>query len=180
MFKYVSDVSRLSHHIIKNFCSNYGVAVDATLGNGHDTDFLSSIFNKVYAFDIQKSAVENYSIKNNHKVILIHDSHANVQKHVREGVDCIVYNLGFLPGGCKSITTTCDSTIQSLNSCLYFLNTGAIITIAMYTGHDEGVNEEKAVRLWAESLPKNQYGVLLHSFINRTNTPPSLLVIEKK
>lgn len=46
MFKYVSDVSILSHNIIKEYVKNKNVAIDATLGNGYDCDFLSSCFKK--------------------------------------------------------------------------------------------------------------------------------------
>ena len=50
MFKYVSDVSLLSHNIIKEYITTKDIAVDATLGNGYDCDFLSNNFKKVYAF----------------------------------------------------------------------------------------------------------------------------------
>ena len=40
MFKYVSDISDLSHSIIENHLEKRVVAIDATLGNGYDTDFL--------------------------------------------------------------------------------------------------------------------------------------------
>ena len=36
MFKYVSDVSILSHNIIKEYIPEKDVAIDATLGNGYD------------------------------------------------------------------------------------------------------------------------------------------------
>lgn len=41
MFKYVSDISMIFHYIIKEFLENKNSAIDATLGNGHDTDFLN-------------------------------------------------------------------------------------------------------------------------------------------
>ncbi|CUU45697.1 hypothetical protein [Clostridium beijerinckii] len=40
MCRYVSDISMISHYIIKEFLQNRSVAIDATLGNGYDTDFL--------------------------------------------------------------------------------------------------------------------------------------------
>jgi hypothetical protein len=180
MFRYVSDVSSLSHYIIKNFCGSFDIAVDATLGNGHDTDFLKAHFNKVYAFDIQHLAIEKYSAKKTGSVELIHDSHENIGKYVSDKVDCVVFNLGFLPGGDKSITTKKHSTLIGLNSSLSILKPEGIITIALYNGHEEGKEECAASLSWAEALPKNQYGVMHHTFVNRANNPPSLLVIEKK
>ena len=103
MFKYVGNISDLSHYIIRDFVENKSVAIDGTLGNGYDTDFLSSLFNKVYSFDIQKEACENYKNKNKENVRIINDSHHLLNKYIDEKVDCIMYNLGFLPGGNKDI-----------------------------------------------------------------------------
>ena len=33
---------------------------------------------------------------------LVNDSHENFSKYINEKVDCIMYNLGFLPGGDKN------------------------------------------------------------------------------
>lgn len=83
------------------------VAVDFTMGNGHDTEFLSKTVGesgRVYAFDVQKSAVEstrehlraagcpeNYT--------LIHASHHLVLDYVKEPIKAGMFNLGWLPGG---------------------------------------------------------------------------------
>ena len=73
MFKYVGNISDLSHYIIKDFVENKNVAIDGTLGNGFDTDFLASLFHKVYSFDIQKEACENYIKNNKENVNIIND-----------------------------------------------------------------------------------------------------------
>jgi Putative rRNA methylase. len=180
MFRYVSDVSELSHYIIKNFSYKFDSAIDATLGNGYDTDFLSGIFSKVYSFDIQRCAIDTYKTKNITNVILVNDSHEDFCKYIDEKVDCIMYNLGFLPGGDKNITTKCESTLRSLESSLNIIDKGGLITIALYRGHEEGKKEEKAVINFVQNLPKEKYGVMLHSFINRNNAAPFLIIIEKK
>ena len=84
MFKYVSDISLLAHYIIDNFISNKNIAIDATLGNGHDCDFLSELFKKVYAFDIQEEAVNSYKSKNKENVEVILDSHENFETYIKE------------------------------------------------------------------------------------------------
>jgi len=180
MFRYVSDVNELSHYIIKNFSCKFDIAVDATLGNGYDTDFLSNNFLKVYSFDIQKCAIDTYKNKNVNNVILINDSHEDFSKYITKKVNCIMYNLGFLPGGDKNITTKCQSTMMSLESSLNILDKGGLITIALYRGHEEGKKEETAIVNFVQNLPKEKYGVMLHSFINRNNAAPFLIVIEKK
>ncbi|OFI07773.1 16S rRNA m(4) methyltransferase [Clostridium acetireducens DSM 10703] len=180
MFNYVKDVSSISHYIISKFCLNTEIAIDATLGNGYDTDFLSSIFKKVYSFDIQKEAIDKYACKNKKNVLLIQDSHEELNKYIKEKVNCVIYNLGFLPGGNKEITTKYNSTITSIKSALTLLDSGGFISIAIYTGHTEGKQEEYYIKSLVKNLPKNKFAVLLHTFINRDNNPPSLIIIEKK
>lgn len=179
MFKYVSDVSILSHNIIKEYVENKNVAVDATLGNGHDCDFLSSYFKKVYAFEIQKEACEKYIDKNDN-VIIINDSHHKIDKYVKEKVDCICYNLGYLPGGNKEITTLAETSLKSIQLSLELLSSNGIIAIAIYRGHNEGKEEESCIMQYLRDLPKNKFGVMQHECINRSNTSPLLVIVEKK
>lgn len=179
MYRYVGDISALYHNIIENYCTEFYTAIDCTLGNGFDTDFLSEKFHKVFAFDIQESAINQYKTKNKGNVSLICDSHANLTEYVEEKVDCIVFNLGFLPGGNKEITTKAGSTIESIRQSLTLMKEGAIMTIAIYSGHEEGMKEKEAVLNLVAGLPKDDYGVMLHSFFNRNKNAPMLLVIEK-
>ena len=159
MFKYVSDVSNIYHNIITSFIENKNIAIDATLGNGHDCDFLSELFKKVYAFDIQEEAVNSYKSKNKENVEVILGSHENFETYIKEeNVDCIVYNLGYLPGNNKEVTTVAHSTLKSIEIGL----------------------EKDAVLQFTSKLPKNKYGVLHTEFTNRAKSAPSLVVIEKK
>ena len=180
MFKYVGDISEISHFIIDKFLENKGIAIDCTLGNGYDTDFLSDNFNKVYSFDIQKVACDNYSLKNRDNVKIINDSHHLLLEYIDESVDCIMYNLGFLPGYDKNITTMHETSLESIKIGLDLLNSGGIMTIAIYSGHNEGQKEKTCILPYVSNLDKKKYGVMLHTFINRSETSPMLVVIEKK
>lgn len=179
MFKYVGDISEIAHYIIQNFVDNKEIAVDATLGNGHDTDFLSEIFNKVYAFDIQECACNNYKERNKENVFVINDSHENLDEYIKENIDCIIYNLGFLPGGNKEITTMHESSLKSIKKGLELLNDGGIAAVCIYRGHTEGKIEEKNIIEYVKTLPKAKYGVMYHEFINRSKDAPLLVIIEK-
>ncbi|GAA0077742.1 class I SAM-dependent methyltransferase [Clostridium sp. CTA-5] len=179
-FRYVGDISKLSHYIIKEFLNNKEIAIDATLGNGYDTDFLSNNFNTVYAFEIQKCACDDYIKMKKDNVKVINDSHHLIKEYIFESVDCIMYNLGFLPGGNKSITTQNATSLKSIKDGLEILNYGGIMTICIYRGHEEGKIEESCIISYLKSLPKNQYGVMLHSFLNRSEDAPILVVVEKK
>lgn len=179
MFKYVSDVSLLSHNIIKEYITTKDIAVDATLGNGYDCDFLSNNFKKVYAFEIQKSACDKYGDKNNN-VTIINESHAKIDSFVKEQINCVCYNLGYLPGGDKNITTLAKSSLESIKKSLDLLTSNGIISIAIYRGHNEGKDEENCIINFAKNLPKSKYGVMIHECINRSSTSPLLMIIEKK
>ncbi|NLP28117.1 MAG: rRNA methylase [Clostridia bacterium] len=179
MFKYINDVSNIAHGVIKNYCTNFITALDATLGNGYDTDFLSSLFDTVYAFDIQEQCILNYKNKGNNKVTLIHDSHENIDRYINKGLDCVMYNLGFLPGGDKDLTTVYESTLKSIEKALLLLNPQGILTIAIYPGHQAGKLEKEHLLDYCRKLPKHKFGVLYSQFVNRQNNPPELLIIEK-
>ena len=180
MFKYLGNISDLSHDIIDNYLENKNIAIDATLGNGYDTDFLEEKFNKIYSFDIQKEACDNYRLKEKDNVILINDSHHKFLDYINEKVDCIMYNLGFLPGGNKEITTLHETSLESIKCGINILNSGGIMTICIYRGHYEGKLEESCILSFLKDLDKKQYGVMLHSYLNRDIKAPMLAVIEKK
>lgn len=180
MFKYTKSISELSHYIINSYVTNKNIAVDATLGNGHDTDFLREIFRKVYAFDIQEIAVNNYKSKLYENVEAICSSHENFKAYIKEKVDCVIYNLGYLPGANKAITTKVESTLKSLKEALEMLNSEGIIVVVLYPGHLEGMKEATEIKDFVRNLSKKEYGVMIHQIMNRSNTPPELLVIEKK
>lgn len=180
MFKYVADISELSHHIVTEFLDNKENAIDGTLGNGYDTDFLSENFKNVYSFDIQQEACDAYRDKNLENVNVICDSHHKLKEYITEEIDCIMYNLGFLPGGNKHITTIHEYSLKSIQDGLELLRSGGLMTICIYRGHDEGKIEESCILEYLETLPKSKYGVMLHSFLNRSKVSPMLVVVEKK
>lgn len=179
MYKYVGDISNIAHDIIKNNCLEYEVAIDATLGNGYDSDFLSTFFKKVICFEIQETAIDYYNKHKKENVTIISDSHENISLYIKNKVDCVLYNLGYLPGGDKSITTKAETTIKSIEEALGLLKFGGIISISMYVGHEEGEKEKDLILEFARKLPKKEYGVMLHTFVNRNNNAPMLLIIEK-
>lgn len=178
MYIYGNNISELSHDIIKHYVNNLSVAVDATLGNGNDTTFLSKLFKKVYAFDIQECAIQNYKDNCPSNVILINDSHEEIDKYINEQIDCIIYNLGYLPGGNKNITTKAESTVSSIKKATRLIRNNGFIILCVYIGHKEGIKEKKFILEYLSTLPKNQYSIIIHQFFNRNNAP-LLISIEK-
>jgi hypothetical protein len=108
-------------------------------------------------------------------------SFESMSSHIPEGsAAAVVFNLGYLPGGDHSVTTTAETTIRGLEAALRTVKTGGIVTVVLYDGHDAGKEEKKSVIDWAEALDSKKYHVAYVSLINQKNSPPEILWITKK
>ncbi|SHJ05342.1 tRNA (mnm(5)s(2)U34)-methyltransferase [Lutispora thermophila] len=184
---FLKNALDISHKTVKQIVVQGDIVVDATAGNGNDTAFLADLVGdegKVYAFDIQDKAIENtrkrLTVKNlDKRVILIKDSHENMDKYVPYGVKAVMFNLGYLPGGDHSIGTKPSSTIRAIEKSLALLNPGGIIMMAVYYGGDSGFEEKEAVMEYVKSIDYKKAIVLVHDFVNQINCPPIAICIEK-
>lgn len=162
-------------------------AVDFTMGNGHDTEFLSKTVGesgRVYAFDIQASAVE--STRKNladagcpSNYTLIHDSHHNVKNYVKEPIKAGMFNLGYLPGGDKSITTMRATTLPAIEAAIDLLGKDAILLIAVYPGHPEGEAEGREISEYLSTLSRFKVCCTRVQILN-SPTSPYFIMIETK
>lgn len=155
------------------------LAIDATCGNGHDTLFLSDLCS-VIGLDIQTTAIQNTEA-----LLARHQKKAILHRLPHEKIDIlplpyppslIVYNLGYLPRGNKSITTETAKTLKSVKKSIDMLTANGALSITCYPGHDEGLREEKALEDWAASLPSDRWLVCQHKWINRTRAPSLIWV----
>lgn len=161
--------------------------IDATLGNGYDTEWLCGIVGDeghVYGFDIQKEAVERTVERLEkagigHRASLYCTGHQNVKEYVKEEVDAAVFNLGWLPGSDRSVRTMRETTMQAVEGCLELLKEGGLLTICAYPGHDEGREELKALIDWASALDSRKYDAMIRRYLNQPNDPPVLFAIKK-
>ncbi|TXG75985.1 methyltransferase domain-containing protein [Candidatus Dojkabacteria bacterium] len=173
----------LAHSLWSGHLAPDGLAVDATCGNGHDTLVLSRMLpkGKVFAFDIQKQAIENTRLlleehKTLDRVELFQQSHAE-WKGEFEPPHLIVYNLGYLPRSDKIITTLVETTIKSVQTGLEILLDGGALSIMCYPGHAEGEREEKALLDFLSTLPSSEWTVCHHHFPNRPKSPSLFWVL---
>ncbi len=173
----------LSAHIKKG-----GVAVDFTMGNGHDTAFLSKAVGengRVFAFDIQEKALESTKItlKNEDcpdNVTLICDSHSNVLEYVKEPICAGVFNLGYLPGGGnKALTTLRPTTEKAVTDAISLLDRDAIILIAVYPGHEEGRLEGEMLSEMLKEYDRRKICVSKFRIVN-SPTSPFFFAVESK
>lgn len=165
-------------------------AVDATVGNGHDTTYLAELVGssgEVFGFDIQKQAIEAAELRlkeadSFNQVQLIHDGHETVPEYlpVSKTVHGAVFNLGYLPGADKSIITLPDTTLTALKALMKRLAKGGIIVLVVYHGHTGGGIERDALRDFTRSLPQSGWHVLEYGFTNQINHPPFIIALEKK
>lgn len=181
-----------AHHLISDKLHPGDIAIDATVGNGHDTLFLVSLISpngKVFGFDIQQAALDAAREKCRHKriqecLVLIHDSHADMATYIPADlhgkISAVMFNLGYLPGGDKSIITQTDSTITALTSACRILAIDGIITVLAYPGHSGGDLETDAVRTWCERLNPEQFTVeTLYSSIHKPSAPLLFVILKR-
>ncbi len=180
-----------AHQIIQDHLHHGAIAIDATIGNGHDILFLTQqvgASGHVYGFDIQPQAITATTKRLNDALLqqtftLIQANHADMTEKIpafHHGfIQTIMFNLGYLPGGDKSLITQTSSTLQALNAAICLLAEKGILTIVAYPGHPGGDDEAKAVKHWLDYLDKDRFNVTtFYSAINKANAP-RLHVVEK-
>ena len=138
----------------------------------------------VYAFDIQEAALvstsanlkkagcpENYT--------LIHDSHHNVKNYVKEPIRAGMFNLGYLPGSDKTVTTMRKTTLPAIEAAISLMDRDAIILIAVYPGHAEGEAEGREICEYLSSLSRYKVCATRINILN-SPTSPFFIIIENK
>ena len=164
------------------------LAVDATMGNGHDTERLAELVGpegRVIAFDIQAQAVESTRARLEaagllDRVTLVQDSHANMAAHIDRPPRLIAFNLGFLPGGDKQVTTLLDSTLAAVRAAMALLQPGGMLLVCSYPGHAEGQRELDALRDLFTAVPPQAFNILEHRFLNAGPGAPVCFAAEKQ
>lgn len=164
-------------------------ALDATAGNGHDTLQLSRLSGEngcVIAMDVQEVALANTKKLLDEKaefdnVRLVLDSHVNAASYVHgKDLQLAVFNLGYLPGGNKNITTNADDIIDSLSSLFPVLLPGGAVFVTVYPGHLPGQKEAASLETYFSQLSQKEFSVMKSLFVNQKNSPPQFFIISKR
>ena len=189
----------MAHWMLKDIIKTNDVVVDATMGNGYDTQFLAELGANVYAFDVQEEALnatekrlDDAGIKNQifeknlsnlltePLVNLVLSGHEKLSEYVKEPIKAAIFNLGYLPKTDKSVVTKADTTLTALDALTNQLVVGGRIAIMIYYGHEGGMEEKDAVIKWTSSLPQKDWEVTSYAPLNQIHTPPILVLIEKR
>ncbi len=168
------------------------LAVDATAGNGHDTHFLAQLTGpdgKVFAFDVQARAIESTRLLLERWGVpdecyeLIQASHGEMARHLPAGLEerlaAVVFNLGYLPGGDKSVITQPETTLPAVRASLEYLRPGGLLLLVLYPGHEGGAEEAQLLRDLASGLPPRLWHVTEYRTLNSRSAAPAVLAIEK-
>ena len=163
------------HNLILEKVRSSQLIVDATVGNGHDLLFVLKNCQadaEVFGFDIQAKAITNTQEKLNLENLqehaqLINDCHSKIESHITSPIDLAIFNLGYLPGGDKNITTKSATSLACLKSCLKLLSPTGAISLMLYPGHPAGAEETQVIQDYLETI-NDKYSV----FITKATNPP--------
>ena len=174
------QITEFCHHFLEDYIKEGDVCIDATAGNGNDTEFLCQRVGssgKVYAFDIQEMAIEHTRKRLEEtglieRTRLILDGHETMSKYVKEEASVIVFNFGYLPGGDHSIATKTSTSLVGVEQALDLLKVGGVMNLCIYSGKDTGYEEKEALLSYLKELDSKRWLVIVSSYFNRKNDPP--------
>ncbi len=174
------------HSLLQRTVQQGDVVVDATVGNGFDTAALAQLVGPsghVYGFDIQAQALTAARIRlaeSGEHVTLLHAGHEDLLHHVpatvHGSVRAVTFNLGYLPGGDKSRTTTVPTTTAGVAAALQMVAPGGIITVVCYP-HPEGQAEYEALRAMLATLRQEEWTCTDVGFVNHPTASARVLCI---
>lgn len=171
--------------ILRKRVKRKDLVIDATVGRGNDTLFLAKLVDQghVYGFDIQEEAIastkELLDKEQLDNYTLFLENHAHMYqtlKHLEGKIKAVVFNLGYLPKGDKSIQTNTKTTRKALDDALLLLNPSGFVLLTIYK-HKEGLEEETMIYEYIEEHPE----YFIETYHNTDNMDaPYLIKIEKK
>jgi len=149
-------ITEQAHDAVQKFVRPGDAVVDATVGNGYDTLFLAQLVGPqghVFGLDIQQEALDQALLllapHQFRHVTLLRRDHAELRdviprKHHGQ-LAAVMFNLGYLPGGNKAITTMPGTTFTAIQAAMLLLRPEGILSIMIYRGHAMGPLEAEAV-----------------------------------
>lgn len=187
MSSYLQEHLKLAHDLWKKLLLPTDNVIDATCGNGKDSLFLALTIpeGRLYCFDVQKKAIEKTSfvLKENlidlEKVTFFNTSHEKFECIPRSiPIKLITYNLGYLPGADRSITTKTESTLKSIKEGLNLIIPGGALSLTCYSGHEEGEKEQSEVFNQLNLIDMSKFHVSIYQWTKPK--APCLILIKKK
>ncbi|XP_022943494.1 uncharacterized protein LOC111448248 [Cucurbita moschata] len=187
--------TEVAHSVWKRVIRTGDTVVDATCGNGYDTlAMLKMVADeagsaRVYAMDVQKEALESASAlldeslceKERKLVKLSSICHSRMEDVIPEGspVRLVAFNLGYLPGGNKAITTKSETTLQALEAAYRILKPGGLISLVVYVGHPGGLEELETIQKFSGELGVENWICCKLQMLNRPLAPVPVFLFKR-
>lgn len=188
--------------VTRSYLREGDTAIDATCGNGHDTLALAQAVGRngrILAIDLQEEAIlASKRLLSAHQIDnadFVQGSFVHLEEYWRAWMEnmergmtaetpsnlrAVVFNLGYLPGGDKKVTTTTEGTLLAVQQALSIIAPGGIVTMVLYPGHEEGARERDAMLKFAKQLSASRFHTAYVGFPNQKKNPPEILWITKK
>lgn len=186
------SLAEIAHRAVGEVLGPGDIAIDATLGNGHDALFLAECVGqdgRVYGFDVQQQAlVSSRQRLQQHgmleRVTMFQASHDAMMEllplAVHGRIKAVMFNLGYLPGADKSVITKTETTLQAIEIACRLLRVGGVVTAMAYPGHTGGDQESWALETWCRQLDSGCFSFELVLSAHHQMTAPRLFVIRKR
>ncbi|MBU6143773.1 MAG: methyltransferase domain-containing protein [Betaproteobacteria bacterium] len=180
--------TRLAQQIVGGSLREGDVVVDATAGNGHDTQFLAGCVGetgRVLVFDVQEAAMRSTRERLreaglDERVEFHLTSHARMAEFAEAGsVGAVMFNLGYLPGEDHALATEADETLRALDAASVLLKSGAVLSVVCYPGHPQGGDEAASVERWMNGRAESAWRVARYGMIGTKLPAPFLMVARK-
>ncbi len=190
-----------SHALLASILAPGDLAVDLTAGRGVDSLFLWQQVapgGKVLAFDIQRAALTQTEERLRQSAVPVHSPvsdpaaltaapgvalvaacHSRLAEFLQTPARVVIANLGYLPGGDRSVLTRPGTTLAALHQAAEGLATGGRLAVVVYPGHPGGATETAEVTSWFAVLDSRRWEVLQLAVPNRQRVP-LLLVAQRR
>ncbi len=188
----LTKTTNLAMELTLKYIQEGDYVIDATCGNGHDTLALAKAVGSdgdVLAMDLQREALDAS------KALMAENKIQNVcfaQTNFRElskfssfafpdrRPSAVMFNLGYLPGGDKNLTTNAEDSLLAIYHALDLIKPNGVVTVVLYSGHEEGAREKDAILEFVKQLPAQDYHVVYAQMYNQTKNPPEVVWVTKK
>ncbi|KAL9225973.1 hypothetical protein vseg_001838 [Gypsophila vaccaria] len=187
--------TEVAHSLWRHVVKKGDTVVDATCGNGNDTLAMVKLVKDelgkgcVYGLDLQEDAIKSTSHLldlslnpvERKSVKLFSICHSRMAEVLPENscVRLVAFNLGYLPGGDKTIITQPDTTLRALEAAKEILVSGGAISVAAYVGHPGGREEYEIVQGFASKLQPESWSCSQIQMLNKPSAPILLFLFKR-
>lgn len=190
---------QLTKSIWSEVIKGNGIVVDATCGNGHDSEYLARLLKlhepptlepqegghqQLFCIDIQEEAVARTSRRLQpivheskwNKVHFTRGSHETFPAEILPAsVSLICYNLGYLPNSPRGpggfVQSGVETTEKSIINAIPLLKENGLLSVTTYPKNIGGDIEQRAVQNVLSRLSPRDWRVYLHAPLNRPYSP---------